>query len=671
LNWENPPVTESRGGQVRDTDPSTVHALAAQSLTSSNPAHRSPAPNLIKIKKLPAQVDAGKSAPDVFTMTLGEETIELLPFRNWGQLDLYKWAVRGKLPASPAGLEITADHIKIAGEIIATSDPEGREKLEKAFNDWLTIETKNLELARAAPKRRPAPATESAARKSQPSLAHFRVGIDKRGQVHIDCLQGAEIVTSIGLNLAGFSALFNQGLMRKPHAVDVGALHDWVELDGELFSFEHGNNDSEKLQAALNTKYLPLTTAGSGKDILVFANAASPTGFDVQFPVTIGGVLENRRRTLNEPALDLLQEPTRCGLLQPGLILKLSPPTFIFKQKTPDGGEIYLPKSPGNTVRIPLDEGRERLIDLSLPVNYSKLTVMELAAVFNHPAVNRHTTTQTEPALAAPTASAASVTLPARPGQNQSGPRQVPTVPPAVLAGPSHEHKQVEPVPPPSNAAPPLPASVPATEPEILPPIADAEKKPKPIPNSWVGPILAQAPIRFDWFATLVYAKVAQHFGNSRQGTLGPSECWFVALAETLDPEDTAFKGIFLTRKGGFGFLGSGRIARFHRGVVFLGTRNSVIEGIGVHLLGVGLDDSDHFVFIVSEQYRSSFDVPTQTMARELEYLSEAGASLLSVPEVLASLCPISILWTVQAEQPNPVEPQALESLRPEAALLT
>ena len=45
----------------------------------------------------------GKAA-EVFTMTLGGETIELLPLRNWSQLDVYKWRARGKVPGTPAGL---------------------------------------------------------------------------------------------------------------------------------------------------------------------------------------------------------------------------------------------------------------------------------------------------------------------------------------------------------------------------------------------------------------------------------------------------------------------------------------------------------------------------------------------------------------------------------------
>src|SRR5262245_54739455 len=48
---------------------------------------------------------------EVFTMTLGGETIQLLPQKNWTQLDSYKWSAQGKLPGQPSGLEIGLDHV--------------------------------------------------------------------------------------------------------------------------------------------------------------------------------------------------------------------------------------------------------------------------------------------------------------------------------------------------------------------------------------------------------------------------------------------------------------------------------------------------------------------------------------------------------------------------------
>jgi hypothetical protein len=86
-------------------------------------------------------VEAGKEVEiPIYTIGLGDQTIELLPFKNWSQLDVHKWVVQGKLPTSPAGLEVTLDHVKIAGETVRSSDPNGCAKLEHVFNEWLEME---------------------------------------------------------------------------------------------------------------------------------------------------------------------------------------------------------------------------------------------------------------------------------------------------------------------------------------------------------------------------------------------------------------------------------------------------------------------------------------------------------------------------------------------------
>ncbi len=99
--------------------------------------------------------------------------------------------------------------------------------------------------------------------------------------------------------------------------------------------------------------------------------------------------------------------PDRCGLLPKGLIVKLTRPTLIFKQKTPDGGERYLEQGADNLVTVTDDEGQVKFIDLSQPVNYLHLSAVELTAVFNHPAINRHRTF---------------ASLAARPGESQPKP---------------------------------------------------------------------------------------------------------------------------------------------------------------------------------------------------------------------------------------------------------
>src|ERR1051326_5544542 len=68
----------------------------------SSPSQDSEGPE-VKIGRTIAAFDFGSktSTVEVFTMTLGEETIELLPQKNWAQLDRYKWTPQGKLPGQP------------------------------------------------------------------------------------------------------------------------------------------------------------------------------------------------------------------------------------------------------------------------------------------------------------------------------------------------------------------------------------------------------------------------------------------------------------------------------------------------------------------------------------------------------------------------------------------
>jgi hypothetical protein len=598
----------------------------------------------------------GKPA-EVFTMTLGGETINLLPLRNWGQLDVYKWRARGKVPETPAGLEITFDHIKVASEVVSTKDPDRVAKLQKLLNEWLAFARKTAELA--LQKARPQQASVKTEASVQPAnlLPSFRVEVDKEEQVHIRCVQGKETLVMIGLNLPGLNSLINQGLMHKPHSLQVGALHDWVELDGNLFSFEKGNNDARKLEQALNERYLCTAALGQGKEVVVFANAASATGFDIQFAAKVGGVSDNRRRPLNDESLGLLQTPERCGLLPKELVVKLSPPNLIFKRKTTDGGESYLDEGPDTVVTVVGDDGEVKYIDLSKPVNYLRLTSMDLTAVFNHPAINQH-------AKAAPPSGA-----PERPAQTQ-----VAAAPPA-LAPPA----------PPADAVSPAslelkPVVLAATKPEVSRPAestsastreSDDSKPPvqpshviRPLPNLWLEDIL-NCPSHQHGFTCLIYTKLAEHFGNSSEAMFGPIPCWACSLGEVDDICDPAFRGVFLTQKGGLAYLNQGHIARFRNEVAFVGTLESTIEGIGVDLKALGADAQQRIVFVVNESYRTQFGVPAQAVTEALRRLEEYGAVVLSAPEVLHSPEPIEVLWTVPAEQEDPDDPQAVEHLRP------
>lgn len=638
--------------------------------------------------------EAGKEVEiSIYTVTLGEQTIELLPFKNWIQLDVHKWVVQGKLPASPAGLEVTLDHVKVAGETVLHRDPDGCAKLERVFNEWLELERGTLEMAQKRLHSKAVNQTTPSLKRHESQPLHYHVQVDQQHQVHIQCLQGREVLASIGLNVPGFNSLADQGLLRKPRNLKVGVLHDWVELDGMLYSFEKGKNDGNALERVLNERYLSNLALGQGKDVVVFANAASSTGFDIQFTALQGGVPDNRRRPLNEDTLELLQDPNRCGLLQSGLVVKLTRPTIIFKQKTSDGGERYLEQSALNTVFVGGDTGVEKEIDLSQPVNYLRLSAVELSTVFNHPAINKHGQ-QPGPSIAQPAETkttspkAFPITKPfprvnspiSSEAQSDQTPFELPGAAVSTSTGIDEvmtiplETSRIENVPT-SRVSPSLGTGpkekVSLTAAENLQPVPEAVREqpavnidgPESLPNRWLKGVLAQPPIRFDWFSCLIYDKIAEHFGNSQQGQIGPMSCWAVALSEAENLEAPTFKGIFLTEKHGLGFINHGHMVRFYRGVVFIGTHESAQEGIGIDLVGVGVDAEQRIVFIVTDDYLTKFDGPERAIAEELLCLKENGAVVLSVTETLHGCLSLEILWTVPADQQNPIDPQPLESI--------
>ena len=667
MNWTNSPAAENGPGHSgrpgeeiylfpgppAPHQPSQAAAHPESSLAPGKPLE-------IRISKCLAFAAVGGNATEleVFTLTMGGETIELLPLKNWSQLDHYKWAVRGKLPAEPAGLEIAPDHVKLTGGTVAIKDPAGCVKLEHLFNDWLRFERETLALARKKAHPQPLPtALEPSAQPGSQRL-RFRVEVDKRAQVHIHCVQGKETLASVGLSIAGFSSLHQQGLMRKPHALATGALHDWVELDGELCSFEKGRSDAARLEQILNERYVPEAAVGRGKEVVVFQNTASPTGFDIQFPVMVGGMPDNHRHQLNDHSLELLQDADHCGLLRKGIIIKLIPPNLVFKQKTPDGGEQYLPWSPENTVTMTDEEGHQKALLLSQPLNLLRLSAEELTAVFNHPAINQH-------AKAAPPPGAASAPppKPAAPGPvAQAPPQPVPPAPPPL---------QQEPVPDvriPGPVLTPPKAMAPALKSEPKPAPAESSPKPieppRPLPNLWLKEVLAQPALPPDWFSVLVYTMVAGRFGKSNGGKFGPSACWFVSMGESEDIADPAFKGMFITEKGSLGFLNEGQMARFYNGIAFLGPQESALEGIQVKLVAVGLDVQERVVFVLSDNYRAQFGVQEVTVASVVNGLRECGAVIMSVRETTASTDPLEVVWTAPTEQSDPSSPEARESTR-------
>lgn len=322
---------------------------------------------------------------EIFTMTVGPETIELRPYKNWIQLDSFKWRTRGILPRTPPGLEITWEHLKFADQTISPWDSDACARLENALNQWLLRERRALEdaqgNARSATQAPPSPPDDE--------VVHFKVDFSNAQQPRVHCLEGDQAVKVVALNQQGLNALIEQGLMRKPQMIKVGALHNWIELDGRVFHFKENPQEAQELERTLNEKYVVAGEPGSGGDVAIFPNPASPTGFDIQFPATPSGIVENRKRHLNEETVQLLQDPERCRVLRKGITAKLAAPDLIFKLKTPEGGECNLEPGPDSAVVFDDGAGQTRTIELSQPVSLLRLGVPELTAVFNHPAINR------------------------------------------------------------------------------------------------------------------------------------------------------------------------------------------------------------------------------------------------------------------------------------------
>lgn len=353
---------------------------------AATPAPGSSQPEIRIGKSLvPAELDGRPTQIELFTMALGEEAIYLVPLKTWSQLDVFKWRVTGKLPATPAGLEITASSVKLAGESVSTQDPEGCERLELAFNKWLAAERQALEEARQ--KNQNAPDQHAVEMPAEQPM-RFQVVTDKAGQPHIRCLEGKDTVADVACTVPGLTSLMNQGLLRKPATWKVGALRDWLELDGQMFRFKNGDRGAAELEKVLNERYHPSLLEGE-QDVIVFENPASTSGFDIQFPAADNGLMENRRRHLDSAAIDLLSDAQRCRVLRKGIVVKFTPPQFVFKQKTAIGGEAALPATPDNTVELTGSDGQSRPIDLSQPVSHLGLSAAELTAILNHPAINR------------------------------------------------------------------------------------------------------------------------------------------------------------------------------------------------------------------------------------------------------------------------------------------
>jgi hypothetical protein len=310
--------------------------------------------------------------PTVFTLSLGDDVITLDPGKPWVHADRYKWVTRG-LIEEPQSFHVSSDGtVDINGEKIRLSDPDGVVKLELEINKHHT--------ATAPPK--PAPATAarlSTAGQTQgqnPLQVRFKVRLDHLGHLMIGCTHGGERVET---SLRGLSTLIQSGVMLKPGTIRVDPLQRGVEIDGTRF--ESTEAGARQLEESLNARYAPTLKADHENAVEIRDNPASPSGFDIHFVTVRVGARFDVKGHLTQEQLDILQNPAKCTLLRPGIVLRFSPPNLIVRRKRPDGGEERIPE----------------IAD----VNYLRATARQLQEFLNHPLLRRSGGATAEEALSA------------------------------------------------------------------------------------------------------------------------------------------------------------------------------------------------------------------------------------------------------------------------------
>lgn len=296
--------------------------------------------------------------PKHFTLQVGHETVTLAPGKSWTRVDEFKWVTRGLLEA-PQSFHVEADGtVDINGEKIGLADPDAVLRLEREINKH------HAPVARREP--RPAGGLGAGAARPGGSPAsrtpHFRVKLDHFGHLAIECTRGAERVET---GVKGLLSLVHSGLLIAPRQFHVDPLHRGVELDGSWF--ETSEAGARQLEEALNASYVPKVSAEADSAIEIRENPAAATGFDIQFATTHSGARIEVKGHLSQEKLDWLQDPAKCDLLRPGIILRLSPPKLLFRRRRPDGGEEHIPE----------------LEDLE----YRRVSARQLQAALNHPAI--------------------------------------------------------------------------------------------------------------------------------------------------------------------------------------------------------------------------------------------------------------------------------------------
>lgn len=302
-----------------------------------------------------------EGGPISFTLSCGSETVPLEAGNSWASVDACKWVARGIVEAPQSFRVLPDGSVEINGIKIDLDDPNGEARLEQEINRHNPI-----------PVGHPAPnvpeKTSEMPRKNGSKTSkkvRFKVKLDSFGHVMVECTRGLEHVVT---GVRGLQSLIQNGLMLPPKRLHVDPLQRSVEIDD--FRIECNEAGTHQLEDALNDHYAPTVRPEDENEIDVIENSAASTGFDLRFTTTRAGIPLEEKGHLSQELLDVLQDSTRCDLLKPGIILRLSPPNLIIRRRRPDGRE-------------------EKFTELP-EVEYLKVTTVQLRQILNHPLIRKN-----------------------------------------------------------------------------------------------------------------------------------------------------------------------------------------------------------------------------------------------------------------------------------------
>jgi hypothetical protein len=313
----------------------------------------------LKLIKAGKQRDAtGKIT--AFTLGLGEEIVPLYTGMTWAQVDRYKWCARGLID-EPHVFHVFSDgSVEINWERIALADLEGEARLQRQVNSRHGATFSPSKTAATAP----ALTAAATVLMSGSDSVRFKVKVDRFGHMQICCSRGGE---SEETGLRGIHTLIANGSMLRPKELHVDPMQRAIEIDG--VRFECTEEGARQLEIALNGRYTPASVGDRRIAIEVKENAAASTGFDIHFMIIHAGVPMEVKGHLTQEMLDILQDHTRCDLLQSGIQLRLSPPNLLVRKRRPDMGEDKIPGIQDT--------------------NYLQATAARIQEILNHPVIRK------------------------------------------------------------------------------------------------------------------------------------------------------------------------------------------------------------------------------------------------------------------------------------------